>query len=144
MQRAAVLIVPAEFSVNELESRLKTIPDITVLRNNAETDLEVRWGEGQSFYVFVDPSPNRSLAIEDYAEHDDLDDALRSVLSEYEFYVLLCNSLELLKVVVREALDYAIRLGDSWLDDDDAHLLRAQDVLHRLETDPDWDLNSPP
>jgi hypothetical protein len=140
MQRAAVLIVPSKLSVDQLELRIKAIPGVTLSRNDAGTELDVRFEADPSFYVFVSPAPNRALAIEDYADNDELDSTFRSTLEKCKFFVLLGNSLELLRAVTREALEYAMGLGDSWFDDDQGHVLRAQAVLSRLRTEPDWDL----
>jgi len=140
MQRAAVLIVPSSFVLDELKSKIKNISRVSVSKGDTETEFEVRYNEQQFSYVIIDYAPERDLAIEDYSDSDDLDAALRSSLADCEFIVLLSNSLDLLKLVVDMALRYAIGLGGSWLDDNHGHVLEARVVLGRLEAEPEWDL----
>ncbi len=138
MQRAAVLIVPPTFRINQLEQRLRAISEILVSSGDQEGELKVVLEGVPRSYVFVTLTTSlRSLAVESYADDDELDRDLRPLLPQYEFVVLLGNSLELLKSVARVALESATELGDAWFDDDHGHVLKAHVVLTRLESEPE-------
>jgi len=144
MQRALVLIASRNFSLSELceelrFSELGGVPELEI--EVKETELNVRWTADPTHYVDFGLGSHQQMAIEAYQEEPDHDPEFQRRVSEQVIYVLLSNSVPLLRRVLELALEHIARKSeDAWVDDDHGHVAPASYFLERLKVDPGWNL----
>lgn len=142
MPQSIGVITPSSCELKTIESILGLRWQIERLpRQSGRTDLHIQQinNESDEVYVSIAELDARETA-DDYAECEELPDALRNTLKGSSFYLFSFNDLELVKSVMREFLS---RLGAdleaAWVDNDYGQLIRASVFLHNVTSDPEWD-----
>ncbi|HVG10279.1 MAG TPA: hypothetical protein VNM67_21425 [Thermoanaerobaculia bacterium] len=144
MQRALVLAAPRSFSFLKLGEELRSVDrdGIPEFKIAAEpTGLDIRWTADPTRYVDFSIGSHQQMAIDDYLEETDHDLEFRRRISEQVIYVLLSNSVPLLRRILEMALEHIARKGeDAWVDDDHGNVAPAAYFLKRLKEESSWNL----
>jgi hypothetical protein len=144
MAKSAVMIAPADITLADIYSFLQECwPNNSSYISGQRPQAHVQVSNDGTWYVtFGELTPTEDIR-EDYADNEDVPEAIKAKLDGKRFYAVSFNDYKFGSTVVRRLLSrFAPMSQDIWLDNDYGVLVPASRVLAELDANPNWDWRS--